>query len=392
MYRYNLRPRSTGRLQFNTGLPRISEETVSDGDNDNTVQSTSTADRMATSDVNEQVKKLLAKVETLENEKHSSGDSNRLTPKIELFSGTSTEDAKLWLGRFDQVATFYNWSDEKRVSAVLLYLRGPAETWAKRLDEDIRGDYQKFKDAFTTNFVHKAALFLLDTRFHERKMKKGETVEAFLLDLQELAKKLNKPDSETLSQFLRGLLPSMKSLVMTQSPETLADAAQMAMVAESVQKEAEAEENNSLQSTVTALTTGLQTLTSKIDSLQNRPTYHPYPPTMGQCPELDNRRPFSTRPTAATAASPGSQPFRPSSADRGSSYGHRASSGSNNQPPDSNMRCWDCGEMGHRQRNCQNRFYQASPQNRANPNIVCFGCNNVGHIRRNCPFQNGRPF
>ena len=46
----------------------------------------------------------------------------------------------------------------------------------------------------------------------------------------------------------------------------------MAMVAESVQREAEAEKNASLQSSVSALTSGLQTLTAQIEELKKRPT------------------------------------------------------------------------------------------------------------------------
>ena len=63
--------------------------------------------------------------------------------------------------------------------------------------------------------MHKATRFPLDTRFHEIRMKKGETVETFLLHRQETARRLNKPDSDTLGQFLRGLPSLLKSPVMT---------------------------------------------------------------------------------------------------------------------------------------------------------------------------------
>ena len=94
---------------------------------------------------------------------------------------------------------------------------------------------------------------------------------------------MNKPDSDTLGQLLRGLPSSLKSPVMTQSPETLSEAAQMAIVAEAVEKESDTEEPKSLQSTVSSLVSGLKTLTGKIEDLKRRPTRdHPplRPPQM----------------------------------------------------------------------------------------------------------------
>ena len=238
-------------------------------------------------------------------------------------------------------------------------------------------DYGKLKDLFIAKFVQKATKFLLDTRFHERKMKKGESVESFLLDLQDIASKLGKPETETLSQFLRGLSSSLKTPVMTQSPETLQEAAQMAMVAESVQKEVELEETASLK----ALTTGLETLTDKIDAMQKRPSY--FTPMMRQMP------PRGRFATAALAPTDDRQQRSWRASHSSPDGGGRNYHGS----ADFNMQCWSCGEQGHRQRNCPTN-QQASPQARANinSNIRCYGCNNVGHIRRNCPLQARHPF
>lgn len=347
-----------GSLTFNQEIPTEEDDSGDSVSTEGTFldNSVEMAEGLA-----EQVKSLLAKVETLEAGQSTAEDHTpRLTPKIELFSGSSSEDASLWLSRFEQVANFYNWSNSKRVSALMLYLRGPAETWAKTLDCT---EYNTFKDMFLAKFVHKAARFLLDSRFHERKMKKGETVEHFLTDLQQMARQLEKPETETLGQFLRGLPSSIKPLVMTQSPDTLNDAAQMAMVAESVQKETDAEEKSSLQSTVTSLTTGLQQLSSKIDNMQRRPQPmgHPRPMPGG-------------RYTAALGQAPQS----------------RNSTSRNGQHTDASMQCWSCGETGHRQRNCPKR--QASSQYRANfQRIRCFNCNNEGHMKRNCPLAN-HPF
>ena len=83
-----------------------------------------TSAEMAQIDVEEQIKTLLAKIETMESEKLLSSDSTRVSLKIELLvSETWAEDPNLWFARFDQVANFCNWTDGKRVSAILLCLR-----------------------------------------------------------------------------------------------------------------------------------------------------------------------------------------------------------------------------------------------------------------------------
>ena len=178
---------------------------------------------------------------------------------------------------------------------------------------------------------------------------------------------------------------------MTQSPETLADAAQLAMVAESVQKEAELEENASLKSTVTELTSGLKTLTAKMEDLQKRPLQQPthqfYPR------RLDAPRRMSSRPLFPTAVTGGHQPtaYRPLS-------NRQPSRDNSSTLNDASLRCWHCDQQGHQQRNCPARFHplQASTQNRYGANsylrLTCYGCNQIGHVRRDCPHVNRRPF
>lgn len=193
-----------------------------------------------------------------------------------------------------------------------------------------------------------------------------------MIDLQDMARKLDKPDSEVLSQFLRGLPPQLKSLVMTQSPTTLADAAQMAMVAESVNKEAEAEEKASLQSTVANLATGLQTITEKLEELQSRPAPSAAaPPAVPfRRPGPDYRRPILGKPVAAVG--PQASWGAPSTCN-GTGSGYSSGSSSNNSnsrpgPRDAGIQCWNCQQIGHRWRYCPAYVsnVQASPHARAN--------------------------
>ena len=122
-------------------------------------------------------------------------------PKIDFFHGFANEDAKLWWQRFQQVATFNKWDGPKMGDAFLLYLRGPAETWANQdAIKDILGKTEELKTAFLTKFQHQATTFLLQTQFVERRMQPTETVEQFLTALQDIAQKLGKEEKEVLGQ------------------------------------------------------------------------------------------------------------------------------------------------------------------------------------------------
>ena len=131
---------------------------------------------------------------------------------------------------------------------------------------------------------------------------------------------VNDMQADTLGQFLRGLSPVLKTLVMTQSPEKLADAAQMAMVAESVNKELVTSEKSVMQSSLDALTTGLQALSTKLDDMQSRLVINPIPrqPHNPRSTPLWQQRRSMYAAAAAAANDPGLQqqqrqhPSRPS--------------------------------------------------------------------------------
>jgi len=375
------------------------------------------------------LKAVLSKLDALEAEK-TGYNNGRLAPRIEMFHGKSSEDAKLWLQRFEQVGEFYGWDDKKKVDAALLYLRGPAETWARTLGADVKGDYKKLKEVFLKKFDHKATKFLTDTRFHERKMGKDETVEAYLLDLQEMARQLDKPESDVLSQFLRGLVPSLKTLVMAQSPETLAHAAQLAMVTETVQKEQEATEKKDIKGKLRGMCTRLDDIKETLDQLQDQQATTMAPPAeYYQSPKP--RRVRAVEQVPPKQARPDNRPTRPDRQDdrRWAADGRRGAPDNrrwapdnrpgrpdnhpwrpdnrpwrpdtrqtrpNNQPynarttgQEDNPRCWNCGEEGHLRRNCPRGQASAFPT-LGGMGIICYGCGQRGHIKRYCQNQMGR--
>ena len=215
----------------------------------------------------DRIKALQKTVDTMKDEKEES--SFTATPKLGVFHGYPSEDVQLWIDRFNRLAIFYTWSDNKCLHAMELYLRGPAEAWAKSVDKDHenKSTFEKFRSALILKFTNTSRKFLLDTQFHDRVMKPEDTVESFLLSLQEMGQKLGHGEDQVLSQFLRGLSSTIKTTVLTQTPETLSRACQLAMVAETVQTDQRHAEQSALQGDVTRLGRGLQTLYDKMDEI-----------------------------------------------------------------------------------------------------------------------------
>ena len=197
-------------------------------------------------------------------------------------------------------------------------------------------------------------------------------MENFLRNLQDLAQKLDRTEAQVLNKFLRGLTPQLKTLVLTQSPKTLADATRIAMVAETVNKEAQGADSASMAT----IATSIGSLAAKLDDLTIRPSApDTLDPTLGQRqPPYQHSVPTYRR---AAAVYP---PRRPQSTNRTTV---------DPQYHDQNMICWHCGARGHRQRHCGQ---QASSSIFLRAGSVCYTCNQRGHTFKYCPHNRAQNF
>jgi hypothetical protein len=80
----------------------------------------------------------------------------------------------------------------------------------------------------------------------ERKQKEGESVNIYTYELMNLAKHANDSmtDKEKLSYFIRGLLPTLQSDVITKKPATLNEAIEFAKVKEIALKQIQTLQGN----------------------------------------------------------------------------------------------------------------------------------------------------
>ena len=151
-------------------------------------------------------------------------------------------DPEQWLRHFTSCAEFKNYTARKQLQALKILLKGGPATWLDNFlgDEEIaaKTDQQKL-DAFKTKFVERFGhenTWLQEHLIHFLCQKPGETVQKYFSTLTAKAAKLNKPDSEILTLFIRGLQGSIKIYVLSRNPKTLSEAFNLAKTAESLQE------------------------------------------------------------------------------------------------------------------------------------------------------------
>ena len=74
--------------------------------------------------------------------------SDPKTRQPSIFNGTPDEDATEWLSRFEEIARFTSWRQEK-LEYVGLYLEGTARQWSQ---ENTVSTWEEFKERFLETF------------------------------------------------------------------------------------------------------------------------------------------------------------------------------------------------------------------------------------------------
>lgn len=96
---------------------------------------------------------------------------------------TSFETYKL---QFEMAGKANNWSNEEKVMALVVALRGPALDLLRTLPEAEKGDYQKLTAALELHFGEQHLQQLFRTQLKTRKQKVGETLQDFEADVRKL--------------------------------------------------------------------------------------------------------------------------------------------------------------------------------------------------------------
>jgi len=259
----------------------------------------------------------------------TSSMSHHLKP--EPFSGLPSQDAGDWWTKFSAWLALNEWSTSpaKVANGLRLLLLPPASSWFDQLGTKITTNVTQLETAFRERFINNQPSWLLEQQLWSRAMLPTEGLDSYLTAVDTLCTRLGKTEADKITCFVRGLLPSLRSYVIQQSPKSFSAAVQAARLAH---------ESVSLgTSTIHAMTTSTDSsLEAQIQELQE------------QVKALRTASPPDERPDVTVAAA-------------------------------RNIICQLCHRQGHAADECH-----VLRSARKRPPPTCFFCQKRGHVVRDC--------
>ena len=85
------------------------------------------------------------------------------------FNGSPNEDLNEWLMIFERFTKFYNWSNAKKLSVILLLLDGPALAWLHTQNPDTVNNYNNLVETLKSCFSAQHLDFLFRQELYSRK-------------------------------------------------------------------------------------------------------------------------------------------------------------------------------------------------------------------------------
>lgn len=94
-------------------------------------------------------------------------------------------------------------------------MKASALVWLECLDESIKSDFDKLKEAFLKQYTLSKTQQLAELNaLLSRQQAPGEPVEAYLLDIAQRCRRLNRSKQQQLEYAINGLLPEIKSQIL----------------------------------------------------------------------------------------------------------------------------------------------------------------------------------
>ena len=165
------------------------------------------------------------------------------TPMIPItlpkFTGYAHDDGEKFISDFTAAMTLQGiTSDVPKISALSLYLSGPAFLWFETLPPSFKTSWPLLLGAFRDKYVSfnlstNGSLIAEMEAFNTLKLGKS-TVEDFYFNILKLGKKLKKSQLDLMTKFIDGLPDQLKFFVRAGRPTNIDDALQSARIGESV--------------------------------------------------------------------------------------------------------------------------------------------------------------
>lgn len=241
------------------------------------------------------------------------------------YSGNPDDDLQSFMSKFNDYAILRDFTAAKTFLALKTCISGHARVFLDTVNPTEKDSVIKIEALLSTNFEGPAWKWNIESQLLNRKQQPSENLDNYASDIMLWCKQSKKSQAETMSLFLRGLLPSLRGFVMTKQPESFQAALEAARLGIAVQNcnqpsiptsSAQANvvcppEVNVFQSTVETLTGLVKDMSTRLEKLE----------VTESKPQQSNTQTQGTR--------------------------------SNNKlRPQRSVICWRCGFPGHRRANC----------------------------------------
>jgi len=182
-----------------------------------------------------------------EQQGHQEGESSMATKycmagfKL-MYNGLPSEDFDEFCRQFDAHATLANFTPDKQKLSFQTRLSGNALVFFNTLTTEEKATLITIKQALKQNFEGDSWKWQLETRLLSRKQLSGECVDDYAADIIKMSTQLQKGNTDQISYFVRGLLPSIRAFVFSKEPKTLKEAiesARLGVVVDNTAKELE---------------------------------------------------------------------------------------------------------------------------------------------------------
>ena len=145
------------------------------------------------------------------------------------FTGKTDENIEAFLTQFDRFCDINNRDEAYKLQTFPLLLDGRAYTLYQELPDEIQQDYTtltaNMKQYFATTVL--PPLHAFET-LYTQKMANTETVQQFFEKILKKSKNLNIAPEQKTALFISGLPKKIKTYVINEKPDTLAEALQKA--------------------------------------------------------------------------------------------------------------------------------------------------------------------
>ena len=153
------------------------------------------------------------------------------------FKGTQGEDPEKFTRKFERLAAYGEWDDNKKLNVFPLLLDDQAYDFYESSPDQTKQNYQLLRTAFITHFSPNKSKLARWNELCQKAPTSGQPIREYHDELKKEAAKIGGvTDEQLMIVFLNGLPREMKEHVALQEPISLAEALAKARLYESIKE------------------------------------------------------------------------------------------------------------------------------------------------------------